>query len=221
MEYPLKINWKSEIVPVLAMIAAVLTAIITYPLLPEKVAVHYNFAGEPDSWAPKIYHAILFPAIMIGMYFLFFIFTAIDPRKERYEDFKKVYHFFRTAMVVIFFGIYLATTLANLGYNISIAKTVSLLVGILIVAIGNYMAKIKRNWFFGIKTPWTLSSENVWNKTHRLGGWVFILFGLIIIIDPYLPMVPGSILFFAGVIIAVLLPMVYSYYLYKKENEKK
>ncbi len=153
------------------------------------------------------------------MYILFLILPSIDPRKERYAEFEKVYTIFKTMMVGVLFVVFILATLANLGYEANIGKVISVVIGIMMIVLGNYMGKIKNNYFVGIKNPWTLSSENVWNETHRFGGWTFIIFGLCIIITPYLPILYGTILFISGVLLTVLGTSIYSYILYKKEQK--
>ncbi|HPW39685.1 MAG TPA: SdpI family protein, partial [bacterium] len=115
--------------------------------------------------------------------------------------------------------IYLFSGLINLGYNLNIGSAVSMIIGALFVVMGNYLGKLKYNWFVGIKTPWSLSSENVWNKTHRVGGWLFILMGIAIIIVPYLPANWGLALFWLAIIVGVLGSMGYSYFAYHQEKK--
>lgn len=121
--------------------------------------------------------------------------------------------------MIFMFALYLLTSLYNLGYQINITTWTTLLIGALFIIIGNYMGKIKYNWFMGIKTPWTLSSEKVWNKTHRLSGWLFILLGIIVIATPYLPDQVGLIVFFTSIIVVVAGSFAYSYYLYRIEKK--
>ncbi len=221
MNSPLKPTLKTEAISFTMVIASIVTSLITYNKLPKQVISHWNFSGTPDGWASREFHSMLFPAIITGMYVLFLFLPSLDPKKDRYQDFIKVYNLFRTVFLVVFYLIFLLATLANLGYSISIAKTVPLIIGLLMMLIGNYMGKIKNNWFMGIRTPWTLSSENVWNKTHRLGGWMFVLFGLIMIATPYLNKSLGLAAFALGIVAVTIIPMGYSYILYKRECIKK
>lgn len=219
MKSPLNITWKSEIVPALVLVASIVTAIVSYKYLPERVISHWNFSGQADGWSSRSFHTIFFPALIISMYILFLALPNIDPKKERYQEFSKVYNIIRGMMLSVFFLIYLGATLVNLGYNIDIAHSVPALIGVMMIVLGRYMGEIKNNWFVGIRTPWTMSSELVWQKTHRLGAWVFIIFGLILIITPWLPKNIGLFLFAAGIIAVVLVPMIASYVFYR--NEKK
>jgi uncharacterized membrane protein len=173
----------------------------------------------PDRYSGKFTGAFAIPMMLAGMYLLFLILPIFDPKRDRYQSFEKVYHFFKAAIILLLLGVYIASGLYNLGYNVKISLVIPLLIGILMILIGNYMGKIKNNWFVGIKTPWTLSSENIWNKTHRMGGYMFILFGLIIIVSPFLPAKWGIVAFITGVILVVFGTMVYSYLIYRKEQK--
>jgi uncharacterized membrane protein len=151
---------------------------------------------------------------------MFFLLPLLDPKKERYEQFKKPYHVFKNFLILFMVIIYFITSFAGLGYNLPVGVIIPVMIGILFVVIGNYMAKIKMNWFVGIKTPWTLSSEEVWNKTHRFGGKMFVLGGILIAIEPFLPLSFRLPLFIFTVIMLSFGTMGYSYLIYVKEKNK-
>lgn len=218
MPSPIKTTWKTEIVPILLFLASIPLSLYFYANWPDKVVTHWNFYGQPDAYGPKAFMAFFFPALLLGMYLLFLILPYFDPKRDRYQEFAKTYHIFRVMIMLIFFAVYVISGLYNLGYNINIAYTISFLIGAMMIVLGNYMSKIKFNWFMGIRTPWTMSSENVWNKTHRVGGWFFIIFGLALIITPYLPPLAGFIVFVSGVLLVTVGSMVYSYIVFRQEK---
>jgi uncharacterized membrane protein len=218
---PLNISFKTEAPSLAIVLAGIITAIVSYDRLPVQVISHWDFYGTANGWMSRQAHTLLFMGLLIGMYLLFLVLPNLDPKKDRYKEFAKAYFVFRTAILGLFYIVFLLATLVNLGYPISISKTVPLLIGLLMILLGNYMGKIKKNWFVGIRTPWTLSSENVWNKTHRLGGKLFVLFGLILIVTPFLTKVVGITLFIFGLILITIVPMAYSYLLYRQEQPKK
>ena len=122
-------------------------------------------------------------------------------------------------MVLFFALIFFLTNLTAIGYNINISTYIPLLVGLLFIIIGNYMGKIKMNWFMGIRTPWTLSSEETWNKTHQLGGKLFMISGLLIAIQVFLPekyALPIFILAIANILIGTIFG---SYLIYLKTKK--
>jgi len=221
MTNPIKPTVKSEVVSIIALMAVGIASVYFYYHFPEQVPIHWNIVGEVDRWGSGISSAISIPLIMIGMYLMFIFIPFADPRKERYNQFRKVYHVFKTLIIVFMALIYFITGFNALGYNLPIGILIPALVGVLFVLIGNYMGKIKMNWFVGIRTPWTLSSEEVWNKTHRFGGRMFILAGLIMIITPFFPVYFKGWLFFLAIAIILLGTIFYSYILYLKETKNK
>ena len=215
---PVKLTLKSEIIPLLMILLSVALSFYFYASWPPTVVSHWNFYGVPDGYSSKTFMAFFFPLLLLGLYVLFLIFPYLDPKRERYQEFAKTYHLFKILIMLILMVIYLSAGFYNLGYNLNIAYITSSVIGVMMIIMGNYMGKIKYNWFMGIRTPWTLSSENVWNKTHRVGGWFFIIFGLLIIISPYLPMVLGFSAFILGVLLAVAGTTVYSYLAFRQEK---
>lgn len=210
---------KSDIYNLVIIACAFLLTIVFYNKLPELVPTHWNAAGEIDGYGSKVFGAFMAPVIMIftwtGMKFL----PKIDPRKNNYEKFEKSYSVIISLLITFFLIIHVVTLLAGMGYEVSIDKIIPSIVGILFIVIGNYMPKIKSNYFYGIKTPWTLSSDTSWRKTHRLGGKVFIISGFIIILSSFL--LPGNLKVAAvmsAVFAAVIVPLVGSYFYAKNNN---
>ncbi|MDD5032035.1 MAG: SdpI family protein [Patescibacteria group bacterium] len=218
MKNPVKPTLKTEILPLLILVATIISSFYFYSHSPEIVPIHWNFAGEVDNWGSRSI-AFTIPAIMVGMYILFLVFPFLDPKKERYDQFRKVYHVFKDILILFMAIIYFATSLNTLGYNLPIGIIVPVGVGILFIIIGNYLGKIKMNWFVGIKTPWTLSSEEVWNKTHRFGGKMFMLAGLLIGLEAFLPISWRLPIFIAAMVILLIGTMGYSYLVYLKEKK--
>lgn len=220
MPNPIKPTWKSESVPLVTIIISALLSFYFYAHWPAQVASHWNFRGEVDGYGSSVFMAFFFPALLIGMYLLFLLLPYIDPKRERYAEFAKTYHIFKMAIILVLFAVYLVTGIYNLGYEFNVGIAVAVLIGLLMIIIGNYLGKIKYNYFMGIRTPWTLASETVWNKTHRVGRWIFILFGVLIIVAPFLPEVIGLILFIAGAALAVVGTFLYSYLVFRQEKKK-
>jgi uncharacterized membrane protein len=220
MNNPSKPNFKTEIMPLICIIFAILSGVYFYFHLPAKIPIHWNFAGEVDGWGSGHSHAIFFPALVVGMYLLFLFLPYLDPRKEKYEQFAKVYHIFKGIIIFVLTLIYFLTSLVGLGYTINIGIVTPLLIGSMFLLMGNYMGKLKSNWFVGIKTPWTLSSEVVWNKTHRLGGKIFMLSGILIMIDSIAPMAFRLPIFIFTMVFMLFGTIGSSYVFYLIENKK-
>jgi len=220
MSNPIKPTLKTEIAPLILIIASVILSFYFYARWPAQVASHWNFRGIVDGYSSSVFMAFFFPLLFIGMYILFWVLPYIDPKRERYAEFAKTYHIFKAVIIAALFAVYVATGIYNLGYNFNVGIAVAVIIGILMIIIGNYLGKIKFNYFMGIRTPWTLASETVWNKTHRVGRWLFILFGTALIVSPFLPEALGIIVFIAGAVIAIVGSFFYSYIAFIQEKKK-
>jgi len=218
MPNPIKPNLKTEILPILFILVSIVFSFYFYANFPERVATHWNFAGEPDGWSGKGFAAFFFPAFMIIMYLLLLFLPSTDPKKDRYDEFKGVYHIFKGYFAFFFALIYFIASLNNIGFNFNVGLFVSIGVGLLFIVIGNYLGKVKRNWFLGIRTPWTLSSEEVWNKTHRFGGKLFIVIGIVMMLTGISPTKWRVIIFIPSLIIFFFAIFAYSYIVYLKEK---
>lgn len=181
--------------------------------LPEQLPMHWNIEGEADGYGPKYLNAIL----GIGLYLLLFVIQFLDPKKKNYEFFQTAYFKIRLVLAIFFSGISTMTVFAALGYDIDTPRVIITAILILFALIGNYMVNVKPNWFIGIRTPWTMENEEVWRKTHRVGGrlWFFGALGLLVLsfIIP-INIFPNVMLSVFGVM--VIFPIVHSYLLYKK-----
>jgi uncharacterized membrane protein len=218
MSNPIKPTIKTEILPILILLAVITSSFYFHSLSPERVPTHWNFAGEVDGWGPRSF-AFIIPAAIAIIYLLFMVLPFLDPKRERYDQFRKVYHIFKDSIILFMAVIYFATSLNVLGYNLPIGVIVPVGVGLLFMIMGNYMKEIKSNWFIGIRTPWTLSSEEVWNKTHRFGGKMFMLAGILIVLDAFLPVSWRLTVFIAAIIIILAGTIGYSYVVYLKEKK--
>lgn len=213
----MKYEFKKELPAILMVLASWVLGWYFYMHFPDRVVTHWNFAGTPDAWGSKTTNVWAMPGLLTGMYLLFTVLPLVDPRKDRYPEFIGVYRIFKNIIMLVLLAVILASGAYNLGYNIKIQYVIPTIIGLLMIVLGNYMSKIKPNWFMGIRTPWTMSSENVWNKTHRVGGYAFILFGLLIILSSFLPKVLGLIAFILGIMIVTVGTFGYSYWVYRQE----
>lgn len=219
MKSPISPQPLTEVVPITLITMSVVASIYFYSHFPESVATHWNIRGQADGFSSKAFAAFFFPMFSMALYALFLSIPYLDPKKDRYQQFTKVYHVFKNLIIGFLTLIYLVVGLNGIGYAISVSTVVPLAVGFLILILGNYMSKIQPNWFMGIRTPWTLSSDEVWKKTHQLGGKLFMVFGCLMILGAFLPAEGFWFTFIPGVILASVVPMVYSFILYKRLNK--
>jgi uncharacterized membrane protein len=221
MSSPLPFKLKNEITSLIIIVSAIVLSFATYSHLPEIVASHWNFAGQVDGWSSRNFHAIFFPALLLFIYLLFTFLPRLDPKKENYPKFARTYRLFEVALLFTLFLVYAIATLVNLNYPINVGVSISLIVGLLMFAIGYLIKDIKENWFIGIRTPWTLSSPTVWEKTHAESGYFFLILGVIIIVTPYYGPPWNYILFGLGISLVIFGSIIYSYLIYRAEQKTK
>jgi uncharacterized membrane protein len=213
---PIKPTLKTEITPILMLIISFIASFYFYGRFPSRVPSHWNFAGQVDGYSSAEFGAFGFPAITLGIYLLLLFIPYLDPKKDRYQEFKNVYHIIKISLVVFMTIVYFLASLNGLGYNAPIGVFVPIMIGILFIILGNYMSKLRLNWFVGMRNPWTLSSEEVWNKTNRLTGKIFIIGGIAMILESFIPNMLKLPFFIATIVLLVATPNIYSFIIYKK-----
>jgi uncharacterized membrane protein len=197
------------------IILSALVSIVAAPDLPNQMVTHWNVAGEPDATMSKAVTLVLFPAITAGLVALLAIVPRIDPRRENIAAFRPTHDWFVILITALMFVIHVGVVAFNLGYVFDFTLLVLAAVAGLFYYIGVVLECTERNWFVGIRTPWTLESDEVWQRTHHLGGRLFKLTALVALIglafDEY------AIYFFLVPALGTgISTIVYSYYLYEK-----
>ncbi|AKP76048.1 Immunity protein SdpI [Priestia megaterium Q3] len=208
---------KKHVFPLGITLLTLVAWLIALPHLPATMPIHWGANGEADGFATKINAMILTVGIMVLIYFIIAFVPRIDPRKENYKYFSKTYNILLNAVLLLFFFVNMSTILQGLGYNVPMSYIAPIMAGLVFIIIGNYLQRVRSNYFMGIRTPWTLSNENVWKKTHRLSGKVFFIGGLLILISAFLPDGYKSVIMWGSIVLCVAVPYLYSYVAYKKE----
>lgn len=186
-----------------------------YDQLPEQIPVHWGIDGQIDRYGDRSF-AFLTATLPLLLYGLFLIIPKIDPRKDSYDKHEKAYTMIASSTMVLIIGIHWTTMAFSLGFSINIPFVIKLSIGLLFILIGNYLPQVKHNYTLGIRTPWTLASEIVWNKTHRAGGYAFVILGLIWCGLAFVNQ-PWVFFICLGAIISfVILIFLYSYLLFRK-----
>jgi len=211
---------KSEIVAISIILFSFAIGIYLYPKMPSEMVSHWNVQGEADGYVPKFWGLFLMPIISLALFLLFILIPKIDPLKANIEKFRKYFDGFIILIILFFFYLYLLTIFWNFGNKFSMNQVLSPAFGILFFYCGILIEKSKRNWFVGIRTPWTLSSDTVWEKTHRLGGKLFKIAGIIAFLGIIFPDYTFFFILFP-VIIASIYTIIYSYFEYQKEKPKE
>ncbi len=190
-----------------------------YPQLPDQVASHWNAAGEVNGYTSRLMGAFFVPVLAVGLLLLFLAIPHIDPKKRNIEKFRRYYDGFIVIMLFFLLMVHVQTLLWNTGTIISMMITLSIGIGILFFYAGILMKNAKMNWFIGIRNPWTLSSEKVWDKTHALGSKLFMLSGIIAMAGVIWP-IYAIFFIIIPVISTAIYTTVYSYFEYQKEKKK-
>lgn len=221
MSNPIKPTFKTEWFSICLLLLFFLSGFFFHFNLPAHVPIHWNIYGQVDGYGSSAFSAWFLPFMALGLYCLFMFMPRFDPRQEQYADFRKTYHYFKDIMLSFIFIIFIMTNLTGLGYKIDVAFYLPLMVGVLFIVIGAFMEKIKPNWFMGVRTPWTLSSEKVWAETHKLSSKVFAVSGLLMAGTVLFPPAGKIILFVLSISIIILVLPIYSYVMFKKEKAEK
>jgi len=204
----------ADILCFLLVLTTIAVAAWLYPSLPDRIPTHWNAAGEVDDYSGKPWGVIVLPLAAVFSWALMKIIPLISPKGFRTTEFQGVINVFQVAMVGFLSLVAMLMLLAGLGHDVYINNIVPIGVGLLFIVIGNYMGKVRKNFFIGIRTPWTLASDEVWARTHRLGGRVFMLCGVLLAAMAFLPRMP--LVLIGSVVAAAFVPVVYSYLLYRR-----
>ena len=191
--------------------------LFAYPHMPDPVPSHWNAAGVVDGEMPKFWGLVLVPSLMTGFTALFAVLPRIDPLRKNYLKFRSYYEGFILALAVFFFMIQLQIILWGMGTQVSPNLTMPVMIGILFICIGFLMEHTEPNWFVGIRTPWTLSSERVWKKTHERGGMLFKLAGVVSMTGTFAG-IYAWLFIIVPVIAAAAYTVVYSYVEFRREQ---
>ncbi|SNZ17333.1 Uncharacterized membrane protein [Natronoarchaeum philippinense] len=194
---------------------AALASAAVYGDLPAEMAIHWGPSGVADGWADRAVGAFLLPGLMAVLAAVLWAVPRLDPREENYASFRPTYDWFVVgvlALLVYVHGLVLAT---NLGVDVSMTRALVPAIAALYYGVGHLLDGIAPNWFVGIRTPWTLADDRVWERTHAVGGRLFKLAGVLslggLVAGEY------AIVFLVGpVLLAALAATAYSYRAYSK-----
>ena len=204
----------SDVLGFLLVVGAFAAVGLKYPGLPDPMPSHWNMAGQVDGWMPKFWGAFLVPIAMAAMWLVFLVLPRISPRGFEMEPFLRAWGVLKVTILalMLFIGVLVLRAATSRGALSHSAVFCAL--GVLFVVIGNVLGKVTRNFFVGIRTPWTLASEEVWYRTHRLAGKLFVAAGLFVAATSFLRLSVWPFMISIG--LAALVPVVYSYVIYRR-----
>lgn len=207
-------RWIGFIVAAVTLAAA----IWAYPQLPPRIPSHWNIHGEVDGYSGRVAGAFVMPLVILAVAAIAHVLPKIDPKGRNYPKFHGTYWLLINGILIFMGVMYLAVIGNAIGAPVRVERVMPVALGFLFIIVGNYLGRVQPNWFLGIRTPWTLSSDTVWRKTHRLGAWVFVIAGMLFIASAFLPAVRGGVPLAVIIMGLVMVPVLYSLYLWMRER---
>jgi len=210
----------TSIISIILIAIAVIAGVLLWDQLPGQMASHWNANDQVDGTMPKFWGVFLMPLITLGMMALFLIIPNIDPLKANIAQFRESFNLFIVLITAFMLYVHGLTLAWSLGFtNFRMSSAMLPFMGVLFIAIGLMLRKTKRNFFIGIRTPWTLSSDSVWDKTHQLGSVLFMASGAFAIIGGFFGGMTAFWMMFTPLMGSTLFLIVYSYVLYHNETK--
>jgi len=212
----IKINKKLLLFTSILILLSSLVGCVFWYQLPEKMPTHFNLLGQADGYNHKVFAIFGLPALMLLMHWLLLFLMIKDPKSSNISS---------KIQVLIYWIIPFVSCLSmisiygeSLGYSMMSGILAQIFMGVLMIVIGNYLPKTRKNYIIGIRLPWTLESDKNWRKTHRLAGKIWVLGGLLLFLNSFVQIYVYWV-FFLTLLLVVLMPGVYSYQLSKSESE--
>lgn len=205
--------------PVVIAVTIAFTVSI-YSRLPDRMPVHWSIGGEVNRYGGRAEGAFLLPLAMIGIWLLLRFLPRIDPRRANYAKFGDTYDLLVNSLLTLFAVMQVALLGTALGWPISMDRVAPAVVGLQFLILGNALPRARPNWWFGIRTPWTLSNDRVWMRTHRVGGYLLAAAGIVLLVAAALPSAWSVALGVVAVGAAAFGSFIYSYFAWKQETSK-
>ena len=213
-------NTRTTTVIVFALIiGAIFAGFLLWNQLPEQMASHWNIQDQVDGYISRFWGVFMMPLMTLGIFLLFLVIPRIDPLKANIDKFRETFNTFIVLFAVFVLYIHGLTLAWNMGYT-GFQMSTSMLpaIGLLFILIGFILRKAKRNFFIGIRTPWTLSSDYVWEKTHQIGASLFMASGVLALVGSFLGGMAAFWFLFAPLLGSTIFLLIYSYVLYQRET---
>ena len=204
---------RTVIITTLVALLPVVAGLLLWNQLPESIATHFGTNGEPDGWSSRGFAVFGLPAFIAAVNVLCAVATSADPKKQNIQPkiFKLILWICPMVSLICCGGVYAYA----LGLPVSMEKLCMIFVGVVFIIIGNYLPKCRQSYTVGIKLPWTLASEENWNRTHRMAGGLWMAGGAVLTLMSLLGQI-SALIFLPVVLVMTLVPTVYSYLLFRK-----
>lgn len=205
--------------PYLLVAIAIVASVVAFTQMPERVPIHWNMRGDPDKFANRLLAVCVMPPVILLIALLLRVLPRLDPRRENYPKFQDSYDMVVNATLTLVLLVHFMMLGGSLGMPIfEGVRIIIAAAGVLLVIIGNVLPKTRPNWVFGLRTPWTVNNDRVWERSNRVGGYMLAAAGLLVIAGAFLPTPFNLIMLVVTAIIAALIALAYSYYVWKSEG---
>ena len=206
--------------PIVVVAATIIVSVIAYPRLPDRVPTHWNLHGQIDGYGSKLVATAVLPLILLGLWGFLRVLPKLDPHAANYAKFEGTYDLVVNCALTVLALVHFVMLSEVFGIPIPIMRLLPAAVGALLIVVGNALPRVRPNWWFGIRTPWTLSNDRVWERTHRVTGYVFVALGVLALGALVLPIrITGPAMGAIG-LAAALWSIGYSYYAYRQETSQ-
>lgn len=204
-------------IPVVIVLVAVAASALMYPQLPERIPTHWDISGHVNGYSSRFWGAWMMPLMLAGTWLVMRAVPHIDPRRENYAKFMGAYETIIIAVMILLLAIHILVLESAVGRTVSLERVLPAGLGLLFIVVGAVLPKVHPNWFFGIRTPWTLSSDLSWERTHHVGGYLFMGVGAITVLTALVaPTLTFKVLLGAA-LLTVIFVFAYSYNVWKND----
>jgi uncharacterized membrane protein len=210
----------TTIVVLILLIGATMAGLLLWNQLPDQMASHWDVNDQVNGYTSRFWGVFMVPLMALAMFLLFLVVPVIDPLKANIAKFRGIFNLFILFVIAFMIYLYVLTLRWNLGYTgFGMSRAMLPAMGLLFILVGYLMRQSKRNWFIGIRTPWTLSSDYVWEKTHQLGAILFMASGLLAFIGGFFGGMTAFWFFLVPLISSTIFLLIYSFVLYQRETK--
>ncbi|MCI0517906.1 MAG: SdpI family protein, partial [Woeseiaceae bacterium] len=203
----------ADLVSLVLIALTVALTLAWYPQLPDPMPIHWNAAGEVDGYMPKAWGVAMLPATAAFMFLVMKLVLLLSPKQHKTDELLRMTALFQVLLTGFMCTIAVLVLLESMGHDTMLDRVIFGGIGLILVVVGATIGKVRKNFFLGIRTPWTMWSDEVWDRTHRLGGKLFMLAGLLLFINAFVRL--DLRLTLPVVVVLMLIPVVYSWIIYR------